>query len=475
MSAVSGQRSCPYFISKWKSLAALTMSGLLGLASTSAAAKKERQPSGAGYPDAFVTYLQDGSRFKNPQYFHAMAADGIATADPKAIYAVLQRSLSAEENYKALYLARVFTKVRPDLSSGWLNRANIASSLGFDEEAASASKRAGMAATDVVREALPGNSGKVRPVDLQDWAASLMLVADGTTRFGPNLLVAVEDDISGVHSEISQSSPSVRAADIKAADLGPNLFFLQRATPMKFKSENAGSSWGSTLMALTSGLASANGDINTATQAADQAGRLSAEAAAVSFHYTGGKYEEVRCSGAKPLVTLATPKATGEFSVIRTPVPVLAASGSPQGPTVTASFSTLRTAEFSRIRASHPTALPAKYKASGSMTLQFPRLLAIGRNLYFTPAELLLTAQDIRELFPLLGPQQIDLAQAQADYRAGRLEFSPDNCKLGLAGYDEAGNLYSTHLSPDHWLVGVATLPDLSPSGDRKYNPGKQR
>src|SRR5579859_2493215 len=76
------------------------------------AKKKEHEqvnPQAIGFGTAYGHVVEGAERFDNANYFNLMAADGLRKVDPKALYERLQAAVAANERYKALYLARIFT------------------------------------------------------------------------------------------------------------------------------------------------------------------------------------------------------------------------------------------------------------------------------------------------------------------------------------------------------------------------------
>jgi hypothetical protein len=96
---------------------------------TAFAKEKERQavsqPPANGFAPAYTKVVKGAERFENANYFTLMAADGIHNVDPKVLYERLQAAVAANERYKALYMARIFTDVRPDDAAAWSRTRRI--------------------------------------------------------------------------------------------------------------------------------------------------------------------------------------------------------------------------------------------------------------------------------------------------------------------------------------------------------------
>ena len=212
------------FFSRLAFLAAFLAVMILPL-SLMSAKKEEKKPStSSSFPDTYLSQLDKGERFKNPDYFRILAGDGIRTADPRGLFHRVSVAVGEGKNYKALYLARLFTVIKPDSPEGWANRASIAATLGLKEESAAsqANSERPDGARPVPLGVLPGNGLQVRPKDTYDWAAAMALVADGlASKVGPNHVVSVRDDVSGIHVSTPQELADLNE-ELAKDDLPPN-------------------------------------------------------------------------------------------------------------------------------------------------------------------------------------------------------------------------------------------------------------
>ena len=104
--------------------------------------REVKQQPATGFATAYTKVVKGAGRFENANYFTLMAADGIHKVDPKTLYERLQAAVAANERYKALYLARIFTDLKPDAPAAWSNRARLASALGLTEEASACEQNA---------------------------------------------------------------------------------------------------------------------------------------------------------------------------------------------------------------------------------------------------------------------------------------------------------------------------------------------
>ena len=105
----------------------------------------------ATYPVTLMKAAPELDRFADPAYFKMLASDGLRSSDPKALYERIVAATKAGEGYKALYLSRIFTELEPANQIGWTNRAQLASALGFEAEAAAAKGNAASSAPARVR------------------------------------------------------------------------------------------------------------------------------------------------------------------------------------------------------------------------------------------------------------------------------------------------------------------------------------
>ena len=141
-----------------------------------------KQQQATGFGTAYTRVVKGAERFGDANYFKLMASDGIRTVDPKALYVRLQAAVAANERYKALYLARIFTDLKPDAPAAWNNRARLASALGLTEEAAACEQNATNPSQRVnvpLADILPGTGLGTIPTTLSDWAAATALLSDG--------------------------------------------------------------------------------------------------------------------------------------------------------------------------------------------------------------------------------------------------------------------------------------------------------
>ena len=465
---------------------------LLGLATTmvtvslmgaGSKVKNEGDLTKAPYPETVLKRV-NRAEFRDPAYFKLMAADGIRSVDPKILFSLLSTAAQAGENYKALYFARIFTELQPNLPQGWANRAKLAAALGLRDEATASQARAESQSSTIAVpvEILPGQGLRVRPSTLPDWAAAIALLSDGTVvKEGEGSLIAVKDDVSGLYVSSAQdladdaadsatsglppSGPWAMPKEVRVEDLANNLFSLRSPIPMREKNAATGSLVGAMLMAgaagVMSGAARTSGDQQAAAQAATASGEMLGQAYAVPSIYSGGSYSAVTYRQGSPEATLQRPKASGKLWAVGNPKPILWSTGG----STSASFygNWLSGAGKTPVHLTRPEDLKGnkkeRFEHLNVPPLYYPKLaqLCIAEydkkscSIPVTLMEVLLTQSDVLAISSGLGRVLEWRVDKEAAYSSRTLSLEPV-----IIGFDQQGNAYSMRTGPSQWLVSVA-------------------
>jgi len=462
-------------------------SGVLG--TTTGASQTHGVRVLSAYPETFVGTISDGQRFRDPDYFKMLAADGILKVDAQALYARLQAAVAANERYKALYFARLFTNAKPEVAAGWSNRASIATVLGLTNEAGAALQNANNPAhsVPVPLGLLPGPNFTTRPVSLGDWAAAMALISDGiAAKEGPNALLAIRDSVSGIHKatarELAEEAaqaredgqpsdgPWARPESIKLQDVLPNAFSLRAGEPMKYQSTNT---VGMTFAILAAGLSGLQ--MNTNALAADQslkaANLLAGQASDVPSNYKGGNFTTAIYKDDKDAVTVNHPQPSGKYYVVGLPVPLLWASGGSLTPAIGAQWKSTEKTFTTRIAAGSLRGRKGEIRLAD--TLLFPKLLTlcdayVNRERCSRPLtlmELMLTNKDMEVMAPTLASRFVEQGFLEHAYLRDNLLLSSvnsdaynDKDSRTLAGYDKDGVVYcptidKSGINATAWLV----------------------
>jgi hypothetical protein len=464
---------------------------ILSCLTVSAGGKKDKNTnqdlSKAPFPDTVLAKLDRGDRFRNADYFKLMAADGIKDADPKAIFARMTAAAALGENYKALYFARLFTQMKPDLPAGWTNRAKLAAALGYADEAVACQVHAETptSSAPVPLGTLPGQGLKVHPRDLADWAGAMALLSDSiAAKEGASALVSFKDSISGVkiitpQEEIARmgndlepetkrfmlaQGPYARSNPPLLDDVAANSFSLQAATPMLRKSSQgmgAGGFFTALMLGAAAGVATQNGDAATATQASNAAGQLAGEKSVVASEYSGGFFSGVTYTNGAPVVTSYKPQPAGASEAIGWPRPLLWASGG----SLTSSFyaesiCSSKDKVYCWTHYIRPQDLGDKKKRRQHLdgpipALYYPKVARLcsspnGCSIELTLMEVLLNPEDTLALAPGKSITGFNMADRDAQYRSGTLSLVPF-----IIGFDKDGVQYSPRNGPNSWLLSV--------------------
>ena len=432
--------------------------------------KPAAAPAPATFPATFLKTSSDLQRFADPSYFKVLAADGLRTADPKALFQRIAAASKAGESYKALYLSRIFTDVQPDNATGWTNRARLAASLGFNAEAAAAQANADAGAgagRPVAGSALPG-AFKVRPTTLADWAAALALTADDVTaREGRTVVVSVKDDLSGVkvpsNEEIQRQGrgPWATAQPVQVEDVLPNLFAMpQAAAPMDHKSMKGGLFALGALAMAASAYSSSLGAHDAATQYSELYGNAMGKAFEVPSEFKGGAFTATTYVNGTARTTKLAPKTSGKREAIGTPVPLLWASGQSLNATVQAIWRNGDTDKTEAIKIDAKTK-KEQWKKYAVPSLFYPRMQKFcsqgqcSSNL--TLHEVMLSREDLLALAPGTESALPSVAAWTSRYSA-RQPMSVVAAGDSFTGFDAAGVVYVTRHRPTEWLIS-ATAP----------------
>ncbi len=451
------------------------------------------------FPDTYLNGLDNGKRFKDPAYFKLMASDGLRGSDPKGLFQRITAAVEAGQNYKALYLARLFTQLKPDVQQGWVNRSSIAATLGYREEAALAQANAESSpnARPVPPSVLPGTI-RVRPKDLSDWGAALALLSDDlTAKEGAQALISIRDDVTGIQvstpeevaKEAQESAsdglpptgPWARPKPLLLSDIAPNMFSMRGGEPMRESSTNGGSLAGALLM---SGLAGMQKETASATQAAAAAGAMMEKANSVPSIYKSGRYLGVTYVAGDPKTTTYLPKPSGKYDAIGNPLPIIWASGGSMSSAVFAQVVSSGKVRGTRIGPedagkTQDKNLKKKQRLNtGTLPpLYYPRLAAFqypqsdGKTITtwpFTLLELMLDQNDLDALLPNSQVKGLTWYEENQEYSRGRLVFINGNYKFGMAGYDSKGATYIVRCKETSWLMPVnrGSVPE-PPSGPK--------
>lgn len=428
-----------------------------------ATAGPQESASQAGYPEAFFKAMPGTERFKDPAYFRTLAGDGIRTADPKALFGRISAAIEANEAYKALYLSRLFNELQPDNAIGWTNRAKLAASLGFSEEAAAAQANAESgSARPVPGGALPG-AFKVRPTSLSDWAAALAMAGDDVTaREGRLVILAVRDDLSGIDVAPAEAvqrenrGPWATARPVQVEHVLPSLFAMPQAKPMDRKSIKGGLFALGAIALAGSTYSTSVGAADAATQFAELYGNAMAKAFEVPSEFKGGSYFAVTYKGSAPQRAELKPKTAGKHEAVGTPLPVLWASGPSLSSVVTAAWTNGDSSKTEAIKVDASTK-KQEWKKHQISTLSYPRLheLCVAPNRCsprLTLLELVLTADDLRAIAPGAETRLPSTDVFAASYAQGG-PLTVTAAGERFAGFDAKGTVYITKQRPTEWLT----------------------
>jgi hypothetical protein len=445
----------------------------LGLVVSTVAFGSAQDPRTVAFPVGVYSAIEGADRFQPPAYFEFFLRDGIKRADAHAIFECAQTAAKNRENYKALFLMRVFTQIKPDLPAAWINRAALAQSLGLPDEAAASAVHANnpTISAPVPLGVVPGVGLSVRPTTLADWAAALALVGDSVSaKEGDRVLVAVRDDLSGltladpdkvresdqelINDGLSPMGPYAIANPLTAEVIPANLFVLEHARPMSYSTVQKGKMFAAFLMSALSGY-------TQNTQGAAAAGQLAGDATEVASYYNGGSYDKGTYTSAAGKLTFTHdhPKSSGKSFAVGSPRAVLWASG----PSTLASYLGRWTTDNNPPVASTPPGKPWDRGAKGSIRgvpdLYYPRLMSFcAENCTYPMSmlEVMLTPDDLGRLAPPLSQAVPYIESEREAYLNGTLTVESGNAGDDYVGFDRAGTVYriTTHPSqPAGWLV----------------------
>jgi hypothetical protein len=417
----------------------------------------------ATYPVTLLKAAPELDRFADPAYFKMLAADGLRSSDPKALYDRIVAATKAREGYKALYLSRLFTELEPANQIGWTNRAQLASALGFQAEAAAARANAASGApASFAGGALPGVF-KVRPTTLSDWAAAVALMADDTfAREGRPMVLSVLDNLSGVQvpatEEVQRQArgPWVTAKPIQLHDVLPNVFAMPTATPMDKKSMKGGLFALGALAMAGSAYSQFSGVADSAAALSELSGNAMARAFEVASDFKDGSFVSVTYANGTPRASTLKPKTAGKHEAIGTPVPMLWASGHSLAPYVQALWSNGDENKSEAIKIDAKTK-KQEWKKHELTPLMYPKMqqLCDGQNRCtsrLTLLEVMLSADDLSVLAPATVSRVPNLSSWSAQYAAGdRLSVAAAGERF--TGFDASGVTYITRHRPTEWLV----------------------
>jgi hypothetical protein len=438
----------------------------------------------SSYPDAVFAQLPGGERFKDPIYFNLMLGNGLQSVPSKVIFERMTAATSGKENYKALYLARIFTNLEPTLAAGWANRAALATALGLKNEATACEAKAHDVSdpVHVPSDLLPGYGVAIKPASLSDWAAAMSLLADDiATKFTSSGIVAVRDDLSGIQvpnaEEVKSNDeelvelglppdgPWSAPAPIKIQQIMPNSFVLVKAEAMHYKTVKKGSMFGAMVMAGLSGMTAASNPVASAADS-EVAGKMASEATNVANHYVGGGYTRLAFpeGSAKPIATDDHPMPTGKSHAVGNPIPVLWASGGSNAPTYFGHWSAGTKPLVVEHKAGKKEDPKHRAKAENIPDLQYPRLSILCASSCSKPMsalELMLTREDLLSMQPdTVSKAPQDLEYYRQAYNQNSLTLEPTNLReRWYLGYDNAGNVYEVNTTPAGWLVPPSTKP----------------
>jgi hypothetical protein len=417
----------------------------------------------ATYPVTVFKASPELDRFADPAYYRMLAADGLRSSDPKAVYERMVAAARAREGYKALYLSRIFTELEPANQTGWTNRAQLASALGFEAEAAAARANASIGtAARLSGGALPGVF-QVRPETLADWAAAVALAADDTfAREGRQMVLAVRDDLSGVQvpatEEVQRQArgPWVTAKPVQLHDVLSNVFAMPSATPMDKKSMKGGMFALGIVTMAGSAYSQFSGVAESAATLSELSGNAMAKAFEVASDFKDGSFVSVTYVNGTPRSTTLKPKTAGKHEAIGTPVPMLWASGPSLSPAVQALWSNGDTSKSEAIRIDGKTT-KQEWKKYELKPLMYPKVQQLCDrrdrcSSRLTILEVMLSADDLRALAPATASRLPNISTWSSQYGLG------DHLTVAAAGerytgFDASGVTYVTRQRPTEWLV----------------------
>jgi hypothetical protein len=390
----------------------------------------------------------------------------------------MQAAAQANENYKALYFARIFTEVEPQNAVGWQNRSKLASNLGLPEEALASQARASdpKSAQVVPAGFLPGRKVPVKPATLPDWAAALALLSqDLAATRGPAEELAVRDDISGVKvataDEVRENDaqltklnlpPEGPWADPKPLNVNQvltNCFALKDAEAMHYHSVDGGKMFGAMMMAGLAGYSSAAAPAAAALDS-QVAGKLVTDASNVKSNYSGGHYAKLLYDkdSINGVTTSDKPKTSGKTHALGSPFPLLWGSGDPTAPTFLAALSAGQKPAVVEIKAGQEVPPgKEKVKLESLPPLHYPKfgILCSAQCSYpVALGEIILTREDLQEFAPNLLSLLPDLTSLRTAYLSDGLTMSPGNYSANtFIGFDERGDAFRFSVSPSVWIV----------------------
>jgi hypothetical protein len=427
----------------------------------------------AEYPVGVYGAIEGASRFQDADYSRLFLRDGLKQCDPKIIFGIVQEAVGAQENYKALFFARIFTEMKPDLAAGWNNRAALANSLGLKDEAAASALRMTDPAsiTPVPLSMLPGVGLKVRPKSLADWAAAMTLVGDSLAAIGgEHFAVAVRDDISGlkvsdpeevrntdaslIQAGLSPTGPYALANPMQAAAVPPNLFVLKNPDPINYVTVKKFEMFGAIAMAMASGYTS------NAT-GSEAAGQMMGDAMEVQSNYKGGSYEKGVYGDDGPMLHLTKdhPKSAGKEYAVGNPVTILWASGPSFFSSYHGRWDSKNKPWVSSTPAGQIWDSKAKWSYRRLSDLYFPKLMSFCNGACSVPVtamEAMLTSDNVEKIAPSLTGKLVDLTEQRRSYESDKLTLGSGNAGDTYVGFDESGTVYKIQIrvsQPSGWLV----------------------
>jgi hypothetical protein len=394
------------------------------------------------------------------------------------LFGLIQNAIANKENYKALYLARIFNEIKPDLAAGWTNRAAIANSLGLKAEAEAAALRA----TDITRQTpvplsvLPGSGLKVRPASLADWAASLALVGDSlSAQNGERSAVAVRDDISGVAvadpnevreadsrqiaAGLTATGPWATAKPLQADLVDANLFVLKEPVAMGYGTVKKGMMFLGAVLAAESAMAGSMG-VAGSGDLAQTSGQVMGNAFEVESNFHGGSYKKgVYDDNGKISLAKDKPKSAGKEYAVGNPLILLWASGPSLLPSYYGRWETRHSPTFQVAKADAPWNGKGDTKSENPPNLTYPRLQSLCAATCSKPVSLIeaiLTPDEVSKLAPTLNAAPVDLDAQRQAYPDGKLTLAEGNANNAWVGFDDGGWVYSirvSHSQPTGMLV----------------------
>jgi hypothetical protein len=410
-----------------------------------------------------------------------MLGGGLKSTSSKVIFERMSTAANSKENYKALYFARIFTQLEPQMAAGWANRAALANALNLKEEAKACAAKAAdpNSSVQVPLDSLPGQIS-VQPTSLADWAAAMALLADGTaTKTGRNSIVAVRDDISGIQvptaEEVKENDeelvelglppdgPWSAPAPIRLNQVGPNSFVLDKPEAMHYKTVKKGTMFGAMVMAGLAGYAGASNPVASAMDS-ELAGKMASDATNVANHYTGGTYTKVVYGGDPIQATSSVdhPISAGKSHAVGIPVPIFWASGRSDQATYLGHWSAGTKPLVIEHNAGKAEDPKHRTKTQNVPDLEFPRLGVLCAKTCSAPVsafELMLTREDLVAISPSsIGQTQVDLDVYREAYTQNKLTLIPSNFReRWYLGFDSKGNAYEVNATPAGWLVSPAS------------------